>query len=113
MENPNTKTDTGAQPLAVPPPPTGSAIVSRCDVCGNITAIDLAPTPERRKDMEMPDHSVLTVSQEEGMRLWKTDGGRCDHKKLVEELRAALSQQNVELSCEASKPKKATNTDEG
>ena len=72
----------------------GSALVRRCDVCGTINAIDLAPnTPGDWRDMQLPDHTVLTVGQEEALRLWKT-GGRCDHKKMIADLRAAVSSQN-------------------
>lgn len=73
---------------------TCSALVRRCDICGIVNAIDLDATPSRWKELQLPDHTVTKVTESEAMELWK-DAGRCDHKKLVADLRAKLSSQNA------------------
>lgn len=66
-----------------------TAIIRRCDTCGKVNAIDLEPTPERWAEMQLKGHTVTQVPKDEAMKLWE-DSGRCDHKKLIEELRAQI-----------------------
>jgi len=73
---------------------TCSALVRRCDVCGIINACDLDATPARWKELQLPDHTVMKVTEAEAMELWK-NAGRCDHKKYIEELRAKIHAQNA------------------
>jgi len=68
-------------------------LVRRCDVCGIINACDLDATPARWKELQLPDHTVMEVTEAEAMELWK-NAGRCDHKKYIEELRAQIHTQN-------------------
>jgi len=79
--------------VAVAPATTCSALVRRCDVCGIINACDLDATPARWKELQLPDHTVMKVTEAEAMELWK-NAGRCDHKKYIEELRAKIHTQN-------------------
>ena len=71
-----------------------SALIRVCDVCGKVNAIDLDASPEVERDMQELDHTVKRVTREEAMEAWK-DAGRCDHKGLVESLRAQLAAQNA------------------
>jgi len=64
-----------------------SALIRVCDVCGKVNAIDL----DAERDMQEIDHTVKLVTREEAMEAWK-DAGRCDHKELIESLRAQLAQ---------------------
>jgi len=79
---------------AVAPAATCSALVRRCDVCGIINACDIDATPARWKELQLPDHTVMRVTEAEAMELWK-NAGRCDHKKYIEELRAKIHTQNA------------------
>ena len=98
----NTKT---TPPLvAVDPATTCSALVRRCDVCGIINACDLDATPARWKELQLPDHTVMKVTEAEAMELWK-NAGRCDHKKYIEELRAKIHTQNAQCPSTGEKGK--------
>ena len=77
------------------PTPHSSALVRRCDICGIINACDLDATPEGWKDLLLPDHTVLQVTEEEALELWKT-AGQCDHKNMIEELRAQIHALNAQ-----------------
>lgn len=70
------------------------ALVRRCDVCGIINAIDLDATPARWKELQLPEHTVMKVTEAEAMELWK-NAGQCDHKKYIEELRAQIHAKNA------------------
>lgn len=94
MNDPKPSADTVGQRSA---PPSGSAIVRRCDVCGKINAIDLDWSEEHERDLQLPDHSVLRVHESEALELWKR-AGRCDHKKLIEQLQAQLASPNAEIT---------------
>ena len=72
----------------------GYALVGRCDTCGNINAVDLDGTPEHEREMQAEGRTVERVTEEEACRLWPM-AKRCDHKALVAELRAKLSQHNT------------------
>lgn len=74
-----------------------SALIRVCDVCGKVNAIDLGASPEAERDMQEIDHTVKLVTREEAMEAWK-DAGRCDHKGLVESLRAQLAAQNAGMT---------------
>ena len=67
------------------------ALVGLCDICGNVTAIDLVATPENERAMQYPDRTVLRMPKEEAWALWEAHARRCDHKALIASLRAALS----------------------
>lgn len=82
--------------------PTCSALIRRCDICGTINAVDLDATPERWKDLQLPDHTVLHVTESEAVKLWNEHGAKCDHKKIIADLRAKLSSQNVADEATAS-----------
>lgn len=71
-------------------PRPGSALIGECDICGNITAIDLDDTPENWKAMQFPDRTVKRVSKIEAITLWQERGRRCDHKALIAQLRASV-----------------------
>ena len=71
-----------------------SALIRVCDVCGKVNAIDLDASPEAERDMQELDHTVKRLTREEAMEAWK-DAGRCDHKSLIESLRAQLASQNA------------------
>lgn len=73
---------------------TCSALVRRCNVCNVINAVDLDATPERWAEMQRKDHTVWNVDEETAIKLWNDEGGKCDHAKLIAELRAKLSPQN-------------------
>jgi hypothetical protein len=79
-----------------------SALIRVCDVCGKVNAIDLDSSPEAERDMQEIDHTVKLVTQEEAMEAWK-DAGRCDHKGLVESLRAQLAAPNAGLRSEGER----------
>ena len=70
---------------------TGSALIGECDTCGNITAIDLDDTPEHWTEMQYPGRTVKRLPKEEALSLWRERGKRCDHKALIEELRARVA----------------------
>ena len=70
------------------------ALLGRCDTCGNITAIDLDGSPKHEREMQMKGRTVERVTREEARAAAPTMK-RCDHKALVAELRAKLSQHNV------------------
>ena len=69
------------------------ALVRRCNVCGKVNAVDLDASPEAERDMHEPDHSVERLTREEAIEAWK-GAGRCDHKALIESLRAQLAAHN-------------------
>lgn len=69
---------------------TPFALIRRCDVCGNINAIDLDGSIVNEAEMRMADHTVTRVSEVEAMEASKL-AVRCDHKKLVEQLRAEIA----------------------
>lgn len=85
--------------ISIPKPPTdarlapsgGSALIGECDTCGNITAIDLDDTTEHEKEMQHAGRTVKRVTKEEALALWRKCGERCDHKKLIAELRARVA----------------------
>ena len=91
---------TNSEPL---PLTTCSALVRRCDVCGIINACDLDATPARWKELQLPDHTVMRVTESEAMELWK-HAGRCDHKKYIEELRAQIHTHNAIGEARADNP---------
>lgn len=66
------------------------ALVAQCDICGNITAIDLDATTANVKAMQYPDRTVRILPKEEALELWR-NARRCDHKALIAELRAAAT----------------------
>lgn len=65
-----------------------------CEVCGKVNAIDLDGTPEHEAELALSDHVVMRLSENEAMKLWK-DAGRCDHKAVIEALRAELAAHNA------------------
>lgn len=73
----------------------GYALLGRCDTCGNITAIDLDGSPKHEREMQMMGRTVERVTREEARAAAPTMR-RCDHKALVAELRAKLSQHNIQ-----------------
>ena len=75
------------------PASAGSALIRVCDVCGKVNAIDLDASPEAERDMQELDHTVKRVTKEEAMEAWK-NAGRCDHKALIESLRAQIAALN-------------------
>lgn len=75
---------------------TCSALVRRCNVCNVINAVDLDATPERWAEMQRKDHTVWHVDEATAIKLWNDEGGKCDHAKLIAELRAKLSPQNAQ-----------------
>jgi len=86
--------------VAIAPATTCYALVRRCDVCGIINACDFDVTPAHCKELQLPDHTVMKVTEAQAMELWKA-AGRCDHKKYTEELRAKIHTQN-DLSSDTS-----------
>jgi len=86
-----------------------SALVRRCDLCGIINACDLDATPAGWKQLQLPDHTVMKVTETEAMELWK-DAGRCDHKKYIEELRAQIRTPNVQSPSERGQSEPTTDT---
>jgi hypothetical protein len=77
------------------PEATCSALVRRCNVCNSINAVELDATPERWAEMQRKDHTVWHVDEETAIKLWNDEGGKCDHAKLIAELRAKLFPQNA------------------
>ena len=72
---------------------THDALIAQCDICGNITAIDMVATPENERAMQYPDRTVLKMPKEEALALWEARAKRCDHKALIASLRDALNEQ--------------------
>lgn len=68
-----------------------NALIGQCDICGNITAIDLDATRENAKAMQHQDRTVRVATKEEALALWRTNRRRCNHKALIASLRAAAS----------------------
>lgn len=83
---------------AIPPlpPANGSTLIGECDICGNITAIDLDDTPEHWKEMQHPGRTVKRLPKDEALALWRERGKRCDHKALIAELRARVAPNNAD-----------------
>ena len=67
------------------------ALVGLCDICGNLTAIDLDATPENERAMQYPDRTVIRMPKDVAWALWEAHAKRCDHKALIASLRAALN----------------------
>lgn len=92
LPHPNTKlSHGGSAPLAGA---AGYALIGRCDTCGNINAVDLDGTPEHEREMQAEGRTVERVTETDALRLWKLSA-RCDHKKLVAQLREELSKHNT------------------
>lgn len=68
---------------------TTYALIRRCDICGNVNAIDLDGTSEREIEIARAGHTVTRVTEAEAMELWRS-AAECDHKKLIEELRVTI-----------------------
>ena len=77
---------------------SADALIGQCDICGNVTAIDLVATPENERAMQYPDRTVLRVPKDEAWALWETCARRCDHKALIASLRAALNDHAKEVA---------------
>ena len=73
------------------------ALVRRCNVCGNVNAVDLDASPEAELDMHELDHSVERLTREETIEARK-GAGRCDLKALIESLRAQLAAHNRQIT---------------
>ena len=71
---------------------TTDALIGQCDVCGNVTAIDLVAAPENERAMQYPDRTVIRMPKEEAWALWEARAKRCDHKALIASLRDALNE---------------------
>jgi hypothetical protein len=71
-----------------------SALVRRCNICGVINAVDLDATSERWAEMQREDHTVWHVDEQTAIQLWNDEGGKCNHKKLIAELRSKLEASN-------------------
>lgn len=67
-----------------------TALVRKCDTCGNVNAVDLDGTPEHWKELQLAGHTVLRVTEREACEMFKT-AAKCDHKALIAELRKGLA----------------------
>lgn len=63
-----------------------SALIRTCDICGKVNAISSDTSEKSKKDLEVHDHTIKVVSLEEANLAWQS-AGRCDHDKLIKELR--------------------------
>lgn len=63
-----------------------SAFIRICDICGKVNAISSDTSEKSKKDLEVDDHTIKMVPLEEANLAWQ-NAGRCDHNKLIKELR--------------------------
>lgn len=76
---------------------TGSALIRRCDLCGNVNAIDLDWSEQHEREMQLEDHTVMRVTEAEALELWKF-AKRCDHKAYIKKLESLVALQNTKLT---------------
>jgi hypothetical protein len=65
------------------------ALIGSCDICGNITAIDLTWSLQHEKEMQSKDRTVTKVSKEEA-RAQAKNLAECNHKETIKNLRVEL-----------------------
>ena len=65
------------------------ALIGTCTICGNIDAISMSYSREYERELYAPNRAVRKVTRVEAQALVK-DLARCDHKKLIAELRREI-----------------------
>lgn len=66
-----------------------SAFIRTCDICGKVNAISSNTSEKSKNDLEIIDHTIKLVTLEEANLAWQ-GAGKCDHDKLIKELRQEI-----------------------